>query len=221
MLITTSTLAGTPYRKLKLPAGVKQCRRCTILMGRNHVPAGTRHADICKWCEKELSDEEIEELSKESRTVSEVTTTNESHDTMEERVAQWAEWRRNGRSYSWISNHDETGPSYPTIRKYLEEYGYTPDGDPGDVKSAVDLPEGWGEIETDVLPPTRAAGKYGSLIEHIKETITTEWARMEAPSGGASSYLKNLLRKSIKGCQTASRTIDGKKYLYFRIKEVN
>lgn len=47
-----------------------------------------------------------------------------------ERAAQWAQWRREGKPYDYITQHDELQPSYPTVKTYLKKFGYGYDGRP-------------------------------------------------------------------------------------------
>lgn len=54
-----------------------------------------------------------------------VSTKGTGMDVTDERVAQWAAWRREGKSYDYITRHDELRPSYYVIKDRLKKAGYT------------------------------------------------------------------------------------------------
>lgn len=68
----------------------------------------------------------------------------------EEQVAQWAAWRREGETYAAITKRDRLSPSLPTIKRYLEEYGWAADGTRLDEEAEAPPPE------TPEVPPAPA-----------------------------------------------------------------
>ena len=141
-----------------------------------------------------------------------------------ETVERWARLRREGHSYDAITNMDPLSPSYPTIKRYLEQYGYDGDGHrngeaPAEEQkqSSYDLPEGWGKLETDVLEPEKAKSKYAGLMEMVRQVAGPEWARVKTDSTNHPSYVMDKVREAAPGVECRARKIGDVYYLYFRL----
>lgn len=80
---------------------------------------------------EEVSEPAPEEETEEQKENSHMSTKHKFKELMTpERAAQWAQWRREGKPYDFITQHDELQPSYPTVKTYLKKFGYGYDGQP-------------------------------------------------------------------------------------------
>lgn len=132
------------------------------------------------------------------------------------RVQTWAAWRREGKSYEDITALDTLGPSYPTIKRYLEKYGFDGDGQPVEKSNGSGPDDDWGEIQTGVrLPGPGTTSKYDQLMQKATAVLGERWARVPAPTTGAARYFGHKLREETE-CEIAVRTVDDQVYLYFR-----
>lgn len=207
-----------PFKSVVVvPEDTSRCRNCKILMPIPGISALSKEEpELCSECAGEgppMTLPEIHTLEQRNRKM------NQELTYTEEDVTRWARLRREGRSYDWISANDPAGPSYPTVKKYLEKHGYDSDGRPtADAPPAQtqqpnhQMPEGWGKIEKARSP--QASSIYHILVARVLDEVSGEWQRLEAPSAYRAQKLARLLRDE--GLDATGRTIDDRYFAYFR-----
>lgn len=195
-----------------VPADAQNCRRCTVLMPiPGIVMVGERDKTLCSDCE-----------ASENRRLKVARVSGEQVDIA--RVQTWAQWRREGKSYDEITALDTLEPSYPTIKKYLEHFGFDGDGMPlnggGPTQPRpAKLPQGWGPVESNVPSPLSRTGTYQAFIATICAIATSKWQRIAAPTDYRARKLSTELGKQRPDLHRRVKQIEGTTYLYFRLKK--
>lgn len=113
-----------------------------------------------------------------------------------DRAAKWARSRREGKSYDWITKHDDLHPSYPTIKRYLKEYGYAPDGRP--LERVSETSDGKAELAelpaedsgSELATAVNGAGELEAQLDAIGRLLDSFEARDVQVSGRVTVQLE-------------------------------